>query len=74
MREECGKFGTIVNIIIPRPAPSGEFPPGVGKVFIQYLDTQDSTKAKSALSGRKFGDNTVVAAYYPEEKFSRGDL
>lgn len=74
MREECGKFGTIVNIVIPRPAPSGEFPPGVGKVFIQYLDTQDSTKAKSALSGRKFGDNTVVAAYYPEEKFSRGDL
>lgn len=74
MREECGKFGTIENIVIPRPAPSGELPPGVGKVFIQYLDTQGSAKAKYALSGRKFGDNTVVAVYYPEDKFSRGEL
>lgn len=73
MREECRKFGTLVDIVIPRPAPSGELPPGVGKVFIQYSDTQGSTKAKSALSGRKFGDNTVVAVYYPEDKFSRGE-
>uniref|UniRef100_A0A0C9RMP9 Splicing factor U2af large subunit n=1 Tax=Wollemia nobilis TaxID=56998 RepID=A0A0C9RMP9_9CONI len=73
MREECGKYGTVANLVIPRPTPSGELTPGVGKVFVQYLDMQGSAKAKSALSGRKFGGNTVVAVYYPEDKFSKGE-
>merc|ERR1711915_606455 len=29
MREECGKYGSIVNLV-PRPDPSGESRPGVG--------------------------------------------
>ncbi|XP_057823616.2 splicing factor U2af large subunit B isoform X2 [Cryptomeria japonica] len=73
MREECGKYGTIVNLVIPRPSTSGEFVAGVGKVFVQFSDTQSSEKAKFALSGRKFGGNTVVAVYYPEDKFRRGE-
>lgn len=32
MREECGKHGTMVNVVIPRPGPGGVNLPGVGKV------------------------------------------
>lgn len=43
------------------------------QVFLEYSDTAGCTKAKSALSGRKFGGNTVTALYYPEDKYYGGD-
>ncbi|KAH9314204.1 hypothetical protein KI387_022831 [Taxus chinensis] len=73
MREECGKYGSVVNLVIPRPDPSGISTPGVGKVFVEYSDTDGSAKAKASLNGRKFGGNIVVAVYCPEDKFSRGE-
>ncbi|KAH8947957.1 hypothetical protein BDL97_11G072100 [Sphagnum fallax] len=73
MREECGKFGNLVEVVIPRPGPTGEEVPGVGKVFIEYSDTLGSAKAKLSLHGRKFGGNVAVAVYYSEEAFANGD-
>ncbi|CAL5367225.1 unnamed protein product [Camellia sinensis] len=73
MRIECGKFGTLVNIIIPRPNPNGEPTPGVGKVFLEYADVESATRARQGLNGRKFGGNQVVAVFYPENKFSEGE-
>lgn len=73
MREECGKFGALVNIIIPRPNMEGELIPGVGKVFLEYADTAACANAKNMLGGRKFGGNTVTADYYPEDKFYSAD-
>ncbi|GAV74428.1 RRM_1 domain-containing protein/RRM_5 domain-containing protein/RRM_6 domain-containing protein [Cephalotus follicularis] len=73
MREECSKFGTLVNVVIPRPDPNGELMSGVGKVFLEYADTLGCSNARNALSGRKFGGNTVSASYYPEEKYYNRD-
>ncbi|XP_058083989.1 splicing factor U2af large subunit B-like isoform X2 [Magnolia sinica] len=73
MREEGGKFGPLLKVVIPRPDPTEEGIPGVGKVFLEYADTEGSAKAKAALNGRRFGGNIVTAVYYPEEKFSSGD-
>ncbi|KAL7231976.1 hypothetical protein ACSBR2_010068 [Camellia fascicularis] len=73
MRIECGKFGTLVNIIIPRPNPNGEPTPGVGKVFLEYADVESATRARQGLNGRKFDGNQVVAVFYPENKFSEGE-
>ncbi|KAK8952653.1 Splicing factor U2af large subunit B [Platanthera guangdongensis] len=73
MRGEGGKYGALVNIVIPRPSPSGELVPGVGKVFLEYADTEGSMKARQGLHGRKFGGNQVVAIFYPEIKFSQGE-
>ncbi|KAK1265762.1 Splicing factor U2af large subunit B [Acorus gramineus] len=72
MTGECEKFGPLENVVIPRPNPSGEPTPGVGKVFLQYMDTASSARAKAALHGRKFDSNVVTAVYYPEDKFSDG--
>lgn len=73
MREEAGKYGNLVNIVIPRPGPNGELLPGVGKVYLEYVDTVGSAKAKVGLDGRKFGGNKVVAVFYPENKFAQGE-
>lgn len=74
MREECGKYGTLINLVIPRPGPSeNEASSGVGMVFVEYSDSQAAAKAISALNGRKFGGNVVLATFYPEEKFEQGD-
>ncbi|KAJ7523888.1 hypothetical protein O6H91_18G066500 [Diphasiastrum complanatum] len=73
MKDECGKYGSIVNLVIPRPKPTGEEVPGVGKVFVEYSDTQGASKAKAAIHGRKFGGKPVVAVFYPEEKLLERD-
>ncbi|XP_073305289.1 splicing factor U2af large subunit B-like isoform X2 [Primulina huaijiensis] len=72
MRNECGKFGTLVNVIIPRPLPNME-PSGVGKVFLEYEDIESAARARQGLNGRKFDTNFVVATFFPEDKFSQGD-
>ncbi|XP_011013810.1 PREDICTED: splicing factor U2af large subunit A-like isoform X2 [Populus euphratica] len=73
MREECCKFGTLINVVIPRPSQTEEQISGAGKVFLEYSDTSSCSNARSALNGRKFGGNTVNASYYPEDKYHNGD-
>ncbi|KAM1685443.1 hypothetical protein ACFXTN_033387 [Malus domestica] len=73
MRDECSKFGTLVNVVIPRADQNGEQIPGVGKVFLEYTDTGGCANAKNVLGGRKFGGNIVHAVYYPEEKYYNRD-
>ncbi|ONK71963.1 uncharacterized protein A4U43_C04F14240 [Asparagus officinalis] len=70
MRGEGGKYSKLVNVVIPRPGPNGESAPGVGKVFLEYADTDGSTKAKV---GKKFGGNQVVVVFYQEDKFAQGE-
>uniref|UniRef100_A0A9I9D1C0 Splicing factor U2af large subunit n=1 Tax=Cucumis melo TaxID=3656 RepID=A0A9I9D1C0_CUCME len=69
MRGEGGKFGTLVNVVIPRPRPN-EAAPGV---FLEYADIDSATKARAGLNGRKFGGNQVMAVFYPENKFAQGE-
>jgi len=73
MREECGKYGNLTNLVIPRPRFSGDDFPGIGMVFVEYSDLQGSAKAKQALHNRKFGGKSVIATYYSEDKFTNGD-
>nr|XP_043616449.1 splicing factor U2af large subunit B-like [Erigeron canadensis]XP_043616450.1 splicing factor U2af large subunit B-like [Erigeron canadensis]XP_043616452.1 splicing factor U2af large subunit B-like [Erigeron canadensis] len=70
MKIECGKFGTLVNVVIPRPNTDGEPVSGVGKVFLEYADTESSMKARVGLNGRKFDRNQVIVSFYPENKFN----
>ena len=71
MREECGKFGRIESIVIPRPDDTaGEAVPGLGKVFVCYEDQAGAASARNALHGRKFGGNVVKADFIDEAVFA----
>ncbi|XP_065865892.1 splicing factor U2af large subunit B-like isoform X2 [Euphorbia lathyris] len=73
MRMEGQKFGTLVNVVIPRPRPDGEAAQGVGKVFLEYADIEGASKARMGMNGRKFGGNQVVAVFYQETKFYQSE-
>ena len=69
MREECSKYGSIVELKVPRPVGGSRQSSGVGKIFVKYDSIESATKALKALAGRKFADRTVVTTYFPEVRF-----
>ncbi|KAI7884387.1 hypothetical protein K492DRAFT_183411 [Lichtheimia hyalospora FSU 10163] len=66
--EECGKFGRIIDMKIPKPQ-SGQPVAGLGKIFLRYETTDDAMTALRALAGRKFADRTVVTSFVDEEHY-----
>ncbi|KAI5296393.1 hypothetical protein KEM52_003115 [Ascosphaera acerosa] len=72
VQDECSKFGTILEIKIPRPTSNLKQSAGVGKIFIKYENVESAEKALRALAGRKFSDRTVVCSYFSEENFDVG--
>ncbi|KHN96467.1 U2 snRNP auxilliary factor, large subunit, splicing factor [Metarhizium album ARSEF 1941] len=72
VREECSKFGNILELKIPRPVGGSRQSAGVGKIFVKFDTPESCHKALTALAGRKFADRTVVTTYFPEENFDVG--
>jgi RNA recognition motif-containing protein len=64
-RDECGQFGQLLNVHIPKP---GE--PGVTKIFLEYASVDDAAKAIASLEGRTFDGRKVLASYFDEMRFS----
>ncbi|KAI4191277.1 MAG: hypothetical protein L6R41_000204 [Letrouitia leprolyta] len=69
VKEECEKYGEILEMKIPRPSGGSRQSNGVGKIFIKYDNADSARKALQALAGRKFADRTVVTTYFSEENF-----
>lgn len=67
--EECGKYGRVLSLKIPRPSGGSRQQSGVGKIFVKFDTEQSATNALKALAGRKFSDRTVVVSYFGEENF-----
>ncbi|KAL2830392.1 hypothetical protein BJY01DRAFT_227315 [Aspergillus pseudoustus] len=69
VREECSKFGQVIELKIPRPTGGSRQSPGVGKIFVKFDTIESTTAALKSLAGRKFSDRTVVTTYFSEENF-----
>ncbi|KAJ9191185.1 hypothetical protein DTO164E3_255 [Paecilomyces variotii] len=69
VREECQKYGQVLDLKIPRPSGGSRQSAGVGKIYVKFDSVESATKALKALAGRKFSDRTVVTTYFPEENF-----
>ncbi|OAA64354.1 U2 snRNP auxilliary factor, large subunit, splicing factor [Niveomyces insectorum RCEF 264] len=69
VRDECVKFGTVLDLKVPRPTGGSRQSSGVGKIFVRFDSAESATKALKALAGRKFADRTVVTTYFPEENY-----
>jgi len=68
VKEECGKYGRVRSLEIPRPIKGVEVP-GIGKIFVEFESVGDCQKAQQALAGRKFANRVVVSSYYDVEKY-----
>jgi len=73
IRDECGKYGQVVQVVIPRPG-STYSTSAVGKCYIQYTAEHMSQTAAVALAGRQFGTRVVKIEYFAEDKFAMGLL
>ena len=74
IRLECVKAGEVSSVKIPRPSADGAPVPGLGKVFVEFATIKDAEAGQGALSGRKFGDKTVVTSFLTLEKYQAGEL
>jgi splicing factor U2AF subunit len=71
MKEECGKYGAVVQVHIPRPPPPGTpNPPGLGKIIIEFAHSSSAMGARNAMHGRKFGGRVVEAVMMGESDYS----
>ncbi|CAO4360582.1 unnamed protein product [Caenorhabditis nigoni] len=68
IREECGKYGNVIDVVIANFAASGTV-----KIFVKYADSMQVDRAKAALDGRFFGGNTVKAEAYDQILFDHAD-
>ncbi|KAK1072808.1 hypothetical protein LTR74_002323 [Friedmanniomyces endolithicus] len=72
VKEECAKYGALLDVKMPRPNSGSRSGNGIGKIYIKYEKAESAQKALAALAGRKFADRTVVATFYGEEYFDVG--
>ncbi|KAL7269689.1 hypothetical protein RUND412_007635 [Rhizina undulata] len=72
IREECLKFGKLIDMKIPRPSGGSRQTVGVGKIFVRFENQDIASDALRALAGRKFADRTVVCTYFSEENYEVG--
>ncbi|CAF4490317.1 unnamed protein product [Rotaria socialis] len=73
VREECGKYGFVKSLEIPRPI-QGVDVPGVGKIFVEFTSINECQKAQQALTGRKFANRVVVTSYYEPDRYHRREF
>ncbi|KAK4702393.1 splicing factor U2AF 65 kDa subunit, partial [Phenoliferia sp. Uapishka_3] len=78
IREECGKYGTVEEVKIPRPIATekgrvdikaSEAIKDLGKVFVMFEKEEETTKALRAIAGRQFGGRLCICAYASTEIF-----
>lgn len=69
VKEECAKYGPLLEVKMPRPTGGSRQSTGVGKIYLKYETSEHAAKALAALAGRKFADRTVVVTYFGEEYF-----
>jgi splicing factor U2AF subunit len=65
VKEECEKFGKVLEIKVPRPSGT-RTNPGVGKIYIKFETKDSAQKALQTLAGRKFADRTVITTFFAE--------
>jgi splicing factor U2AF subunit len=73
VKEECGKYGVVRSVEIPRPIKGVEVP-GLGKIFIEFGSIADSQRAQQSLAGRKFAHRVVVTSYFDVDKYHRREF
>lgn len=70
IREEFMKYGTVLNVEIPRPDKDTHIcPDSVGKIFIKFSTIESSKKARFEVSGRRYNGRILVGSFYPEMYF-----
>ncbi|GAA5958891.1 hypothetical protein JCM21900_002270 [Sporobolomyces salmonicolor] len=78
IKEECSKYGKVEDVKVPRPVrtergkvdvKASEAVKDLGKVFVLFEKSEETTAALRAIAGRQFGGRLCICAYASEEVF-----
>lgn len=74
--EECNKFGTVLRVVVPRPADSAQAAEVMGtemygKACVQFLEVEGAQKAREAIHGRLFAGQTVTVTCMQPHDFMK---
>lgn len=69
VREESGRFGAVVSVLVP---PLGA--PGCGAVFVEFEAEEAAGRARRVMDNRAFGDGKVRAVFFDAALYHAGDL
>jgi len=72
IKDECQKFGKLVDLKVPRPSGGSRQTAGVGKIYVRFETLDAASTALKSLAGRKFADRTVVCTFFSEENYEVG--
>ena len=70
VRDECGKYGKVEGIAVPRPPPTVG-PSEPSRVYIKFGTPDEAGKVKDAFNGRQFDGNNITAAFASEDDFNQ---
>ncbi|GMR58842.1 hypothetical protein PMAYCL1PPCAC_29037, partial [Pristionchus mayeri] len=69
IREECGKFGAVSEVVIASDPAAGS-----AKVFVRFSDPTEAEAAKQSLDKRFFAGRSIIATIYDQVMFEHNDL
>lgn len=69
IREECGKFGNVNEVVIASDPAAG-----TAKVFVRFSDPTEADAAKQSLDKRFFAGRSIEAKIYDQVMFEHNDL
>ena len=66
-REECAKFGAVVQVVVPRDGGdvTGANEGAHEYIYVQFQDEAAAAAARANIDGRKFGGKRVGASFFP---------
>ncbi|PAV56623.1 hypothetical protein WR25_04166 isoform B [Diploscapter pachys] len=68
VKEECGKFGEVEEVVIANDPANRQV-----KIFVRFAQAQEVDEAKKVMDGRFFAGRTVKADAYDLALFEHGD-
>ncbi|XP_031568970.1 serine/threonine-protein kinase Kist-like isoform X1 [Actinia tenebrosa] len=69
IKEECSRFGVVKSVRIPCVEYGSTNTDLLGKVFVEFENTQDCEECQRCLTGRIFNQRTVITSFYPFKKY-----
>ena len=69
IKNECEKYGKVLDIFMPRKDVEDNETPGMGNAYIMFDSIEQSKLARKFLSMKKFNNKLIYIQYIPEENF-----
>ena len=69
LRNECEKYGKVLDIFMPRKDVEDNETPGMGNAYIMFDNVEQSKLARKFLSLKRFNNKLIYIQYIPEENF-----